>query len=183
MSATAATLRDIVAAASERLIQAGIGEPVAALDAEVLARHALGWDRGAYFARRADPAPDGFGPSFAPLIERRAQREPVHLILGLREFWGRDFEVTRDTLIPRPETELIIEEALLRFAPGPPSRIADIGTGTGCLAVTLALEFPASHVQAIRHLRGGARRRAPQRRTSWRAGAGAPRRRELPRAP
>jgi release factor glutamine methyltransferase len=109
----------------------------------------LGWDRAAIVARRRDEAPDGFDAAFSPLLARRATREPVAYILGEREFWGLPFEVTRDVLIPRPETELIIEEALVAFGGGPPpATVIDACTGSGCLAITLAREFGGADVIA-----------------------------------
>lgn len=84
---------------------------------------------------------------FLAWVERRSAGEPAHLILGTCPFWGRSFLVSPATLIPRPETELLVETALaLNLPPSP--RAADIGTGTGCLAVTLALELPAARVLA-----------------------------------
>jgi peptide chain release factor 1 len=82
------------------------------------------------------------------LLARRERREPVAQILGIREFWGREFVVTSAVLTPRPETELVVEEAVLRFKGSPPQRVIDVGTGSGCLAVTLALEFPDAAVVA-----------------------------------
>jgi release factor glutamine methyltransferase len=132
------------------LERAGLPSDAAAIDAEVLAREALGWDRATYLARRHDPAPADFAASFERLIGRRALREPVSQILGRREFWGRDFEVTRDVLTPRPETELVVETALDTWPSGHPGplRVADAGTGSGCLAVTIACEWPGARVQA-----------------------------------
>ena len=101
-----------VRAARERLVAAGLADQHATFDAEVLARLALRWDRAEYLARRSDAPPPGFEAAYEPLVARRARREPVAQIAGYREFWGRDFEVTRDVLTPRPETELIVEEAL-----------------------------------------------------------------------
>jgi release factor glutamine methyltransferase len=160
-SSTTATLHDQVRAARERLVAAGLADQHATFDAEVLARLALGWDRAEYLARRGDAPPAGFDEAYEPLVARRALREPVAQIAGYREFWSRDFEVTRDVLTPRPETELIVEEALAFRAcvageaagsvpgdggrPSPderPWRVVDVGTGSGCLAVTLALEMP-----------------------------------------
>jgi release factor glutamine methyltransferase len=69
------------------------------------------------------------------------------MILGVREFWGLDFEVTPDVLVPRPESEFIVEEALTEF-PSPPRLMVDVGTGTGCLAIALSREFPASRTIA-----------------------------------
>ena len=139
-------LHDQIAEGRRRLVSAGFRAEEAAIDAEVLARHVLGWDRARLFAHGREPAPDGFTSQFDDAIARRAEREPVALIVGVREFWGRDFAVTRATLVPRPETELIVEEAL-RCLPAGPATIVDIGTGSGCLAVTLAADRPA--VRAI----------------------------------
>jgi release factor glutamine methyltransferase len=141
------TLHQRIAAARRHLEDAGLGADTAAIDAEVLARHLLGWDRAQLLSRHRDSPPPGFDPRYQDLIERRARREPVALITGTREFWGRDFAVTRDTLVPRPETELIVEEALQLLPPGP-STVIDIGTGSGCLAVTLAAERPLARVVA-----------------------------------
>ena len=157
------TLHDTVRAARERLVAAGLAEQHATIDAEVLARLALGWDRAEYLARRSDAPPSGFQSAYDPLVARRARREPVAQIAGYREFWNRDFEVSRDVLTPRPETELIVEEALAIHASaaaesaalhGPASssvrswRVVDVGTGSGCLAVTLALELSGVDVLA-----------------------------------
>src|SRR4051812_112266 len=163
----AVTLHDRVRAARERLAGAGLADQHASFDAEVLARLALGWDRAEYLARRSDAPPDGFEAAYEPLVARRVLREPVAQIAGYREFWSRDFEVTRDVLTPRPETEMIVEEALaLRTAressaapempadhptavlPRRPWRVVDVGTGSGCLAVTLALEMPETDMLA-----------------------------------
>src|SRR5690349_19092727 len=105
-------LRAAIQQARDELIGAGIDGAEAALDAVLLARQALGWDRATLVARLAEPAPPGFDAAFRPLLERRRQREPMAYILGLQEFWGRDFRVGQGVLIPRPETELLVEEAL-----------------------------------------------------------------------
>ena len=141
------TLHEHITAARRQLEAAGIRAEAAALDADVLARHVLGWDRAQLLSRNRDAAPAAFTERYQPLIARRARREPVALITGSREFWGRDFEVTRDTLVPRPETELIVEEALQRL-PDRAATIIDVGTGTGCLAVTLAAERTRDRVVA-----------------------------------
>jgi release factor glutamine methyltransferase len=143
-----ATVAERLADARSRLEAAGISPADAALDAEVLARHVLGWDRAALLVRGREHEPHGFASAFEPLIARRIQREPVAQIVGVREFWERDFEVTRDVLVPRPETEIIVEEAL-RFAREHPCRtVIDVGTGSGCLAVTIACELPEVRVLA-----------------------------------
>lgn len=142
-----AHLRD----ARARLAAAGIPATEAALDAELLARHALEWDRVTLVAHLPDPAPAGFAESYAALVDRRAAREPLAYIRGIQEFWGRNFGVGPGVLIPRPESELIIEEALAwaqdRAGDGR-VRVLDIGAGSGCLAITLALELPGASVTA-----------------------------------
>ena len=147
----APALADRVARAGDRFAHAGVGADEAAADAEVLARHVLGWDRATYLARRRDPAPPGFEVRYSPLADRRARREPVSIITGRREFWGLAFAVGPAVLAPRPETELIVEMALELFGDqrGAPLAIADVGTGSGCLAVTLAREFPRAAVTAV----------------------------------
>ena len=106
------TVHGHVRQARERLAAAGIPAEEAALDAELLARHVLGWDRATLLARSVDEAPAGFDAPYETVIERRRRREPVAYITGRQEFWGRDFVVGPGVLIPRPETELIVEEAL-----------------------------------------------------------------------
>jgi release factor glutamine methyltransferase len=142
------TVAERLADARARLEAAGISSADAAFDSEVLVRHALGWDRAALLARSREPEPPDFPTRLDVLIARRIEREPVAQIVGVREFWGRDFEVTRDVLVPRPETEIVIEEAL-QFAREQPCRtVADVGTGSGCLAVTIASELPDVRVVA-----------------------------------
>jgi len=136
--------------ARERLVRAGISNQEAALDAEVLARHVLNCDRATFLTRARDPLPSAFGRLFDELVQRRMAREPIAYIVGFREFWGLDFDVTPDVLIPRPETELVIEEALSSCPHKPLVRnIIDVGTGSGCLAVILAVEFASASVIAI----------------------------------
>jgi release factor glutamine methyltransferase len=144
LSAAAASARDL-------LVGAGFAPNDAWRDAVVIARSVLGRDEAEWLVRSRDAAPPGFVEAYLRLIERRAAREPVAYITGRREFYGRTFRVTPDVLIPRPETELIIEEAL-RSVAGRASndapRIIDVGTGSGCLAITLALELPSAEVIA-----------------------------------
>ncbi|HOC17833.1 MAG TPA: peptide chain release factor N(5)-glutamine methyltransferase [Vicinamibacterales bacterium] len=145
-----ATPRQLAALGRARLAGAGIEPGEAAMDAELLLREALGgWDRARFLAHQDDPATERTGPAFEALIERRARREPISLVLGRREFWGLEFRVTRDVLTPRPETELVVEEALACAATLPRrASVADVGTGSGCLAVSLAIELPAASVLA-----------------------------------
>ena len=141
-------LLDKLTAARATLIAAGVPPGDAANDVDLFARRILGWDRVRLITDQTEDAPPALEPRFSEWIDRRAHREPTTYIVGLREFWGLDFEVTPDVLIPRPETEFIVEEALPLLAAMAEPRIADIGTGCGCLAVTLAHESPRAQVVA-----------------------------------
>ena len=109
------------------------------LDAELLMAHDLQIERSELLLKLPElDAPD----EFAVLVERRRQAEPVAHIIGRKEFWGLDFEVTPDVLIPRPDSELLIEEAVRLHAAAPPQRIVDLGTGSGALVLAALHEFP-----------------------------------------
>ncbi len=142
------TLADRLAQARATLAAAGIAPDEAAIDADLYARTLLGWDRARLLAEQRGPMPAALEPRFSDWIARRSRREPSAYILGVREFWGLDFRVSPDVLIPRPETEFIVEEALpvLRALESP--RVADIGTGSGILAVAIAHEIPDCSVLA-----------------------------------
>ena len=148
MTPPPATLYEVLSAARARLVAAGIRPDEATIDVDLLACTILGWDRAKLLAERSLPAPPQLEPTFSDWIARRELREPSAMIVGTREFWGLDFIVSPAVLIPRPETELAVEEAiaLLRGVAG--ARIADIGTGSGCIAVALAHELPHAHVVA-----------------------------------
>lgn len=138
-------VRETINAARARLVSAGIDNGEAGRDANLFARHLLGWDRPTLMMRETDEAGPNFSAQYDAMIERRARREPAAYIRGIQEFWDRDFDVAEAALIPRPETELIIEEllkAVPQDLPTRPMRLADVGTGTGCLAITAALELP-----------------------------------------
>ena len=141
-----------------RLREAGVGSFT--LAAEVLLMHATASDRAWLFAHPEHVlAPDVAARYFA-LVDRRAAGEPTQYITGKQEFWGLDFEVAPPVLIPRPETEHVIEVVLARLgerglkidmktgAPRETMYVADIGTGSGCLAVALAYELPHARVYA-----------------------------------
>jgi release factor glutamine methyltransferase len=143
------SLRQALTGARSSLRNAGLDE--AGIEAEVLLRHVLGFDRATLFKKLDEPLPDEPRVVFEGLIARRQAGEPTAYITGHREFYGRDFEVTPATLIPRPETELLAEaviEAAGRLAGLRGPLIADVGTGSGIIAVTLALELPRAEVYA-----------------------------------
>jgi release factor glutamine methyltransferase len=134
-----------LAAARARLEAAGISPREAAVDVDLFAREALGWDRAQLLAEQRGPTPSTLEPTFSAWLTRRERREPSAYIIGSREFWGLAFRVTPDVLIPRPETEFIVEETLALVQSGhAASRIAEIGTGSGAIAVSLATELPST---------------------------------------
>jgi release factor glutamine methyltransferase len=169
------SVHERIADARQALLRAGLTVEDARLDAEVLARHALGWDRARLVADGRDPMPADVDREYSALIERRATREPVAFITGRREFWGLDFDVSPDVLIPRPETELIVEAACDRLSRRDAVRtIVDVGTGSGCLAIALAHEFPQARVlatdisaAALGIAAGNARRHRVERRVTF----------------
>jgi len=123
--------------------------PTARLDAEVLLAHTQGWSRARLLAEGAAPLEPELGRAFAALVARRAELEPVAYLVGAREFYGLALEVTPDVLVPRPETELLVEAALERARGRGALRIADIGTGSGAIAVALAHCLPQALVDAV----------------------------------
>jgi release factor glutamine methyltransferase len=134
-----------VTAARQRLRAAGISQAESDLDARLLAQHVLGWTTERFLTDAQVTEPDGFTPRYDTLVARRATREPLAYIVGTREFWGLDFEVSPAVLIPRPSTELIVEAILDRFPDRhAPLRVADVCTGCGCVAVAIAHERPNS---------------------------------------
>jgi len=135
---------DALDAAVARLAAAGVPEPRA--DAEVLLAYALDTTRAGVVARGRDALRPAVGAVFAALVARRAAREPVHYLVAEREFWSLPFAVDPRVLVPRPETELVVETAL-RVAPHR-GRLLDVGTGSGAIAAALARELPAARVWA-----------------------------------
>lgn len=128
--------------------RAQLASDEAALEAELLLAAALGRPRSWLYAHAdAVPAADA-ATRFAELIARRAAGEPVAYLLGRRGFWTLELEVGPDCLIPRPETELLLEHALLRLPLDVPVRVADLGTGSGALALAVASERPRAEVWA-----------------------------------
>lgn len=121
----------------------------ARIEARSLAVHAWQVETAWLIAHDTDVPDAARAATFRALLEQRLAGRPVAHLTGRREFYGRDFRVTPDVLIPRPETELLVDQALLHLLPGQPLRVLDLGTGSGCVAVTLALERPQAIVTAV----------------------------------
>jgi release factor glutamine methyltransferase len=136
--------------ARQVLRTAGATAAEAKLDASHLAQHALGWDPARLLTSGIEQAPADFLDRFTALVARRATHEPVAYILGYKEFWHLRFDVSPHVLIPRPETEFLVEAALDRLR-GPQfaeAVIADVCTGSGCVAIALAVERPGIRIVA-----------------------------------
>jgi release factor glutamine methyltransferase len=120
-----------------------------ALDARLLLQHVTGLSQADLIARSDEPVSDANTKAFRALVERRARHEPVSRIIGAREFYGRQFEVTPDVLDPRADTEVLIEAALALLPQDKPLRLLDLGTGSGIIAITLLAERPIATALAI----------------------------------
>lgn len=135
------------------------------LEARMLMQYATGWSRVSLISRGLDELPVVKMQLFSDLVGRRLSGEPMAYIIGVREFYGRDFKVNPNVLIPRPDTETLIEWVLneCHLAAQQPLEVLDLGVGSGAIAVTLACERPArfkSHITlrqmliSCRHIRG-----------------------------
>lgn len=145
------TVNDCVNDAAGRLITAGFSPDEARRDASVLARHALGWSLTEWAAGLREPAPPALPERLLAAVGRRATREPIAYITGVREFYGREFRVTPAVLVPRPETEWLVEQAIVAIAAARRRTapiVVDVGTGSGCIAITIALAHPHARVLA-----------------------------------
>jgi release factor glutamine methyltransferase len=141
------TVADALAAAAARLTAAGIEN--ASLDAELLLRHVLEWDRASVIARARSPLDFAAETALHRLVEARASRRPLQHLTGTQAFWRHDFLVTPDVLIPRPETEVLVEAALAAIKGIHAPVVVDVGTGSGCIALSLAAERPDAEVHAV----------------------------------
>jgi release factor glutamine methyltransferase len=119
------------------------------LDAELLLEYVTGLTRTSFRAAPERELPAAAGWSFQQLVKRRMQGEPVAYILGQQEFWSLLFEVSPAVLIPRPETELLVERALAHLPMQKPMTVVDLGTGSGAIAISIACERPAASIEAI----------------------------------
>jgi release factor glutamine methyltransferase len=140
------TISEIIAEAAARLGAHGVEN--ARLDAEVLLCHVLGKDRAWLIAHYPDRFDAAHERAFTQVIQRRAGREPLQYITGEQEFWGIPFRVTRDVLIPRPETELVVETVLKHITRTAAPVIIDLCTGSGCIAVSIARELALARIFA-----------------------------------
>ncbi|MFA5129702.1 MAG: peptide chain release factor N(5)-glutamine methyltransferase [Patescibacteria group bacterium] len=146
------TIRDLLLAAEKRLrpkkIRCATDADEGWLDAEVLMAFTLKKDRSWIIAHGTDCLSPYLESQFFKLVLRREQREPIAYIIGHKDFYGRSFLVNPHVLIPRPETELIIDECKRLYRPSDRFLFLDIGTGSGAIAVTVAKEFPRSQIIA-----------------------------------
>lgn len=141
------TINDAVVWAEKQLVAAEVDSP--RLSAELLAAKAFGLSRLGLIMRAKDKPDDAHLTAFRELVSRREKGEPAAYILGEKEFFGLTFRVTPDVLIPRPETELIVEEVQRLFSANASFAFADFGAGSGALAVALAHEFSAARGLAV----------------------------------
>ncbi len=168
------TIRSLLFSGRRQLQQAGLAQ--ASWDALILLAFLLNQEKEFVLSHPDQMIPAARVARFQKLLLARQQRTPLQYLCGTQEFWGRTFRVNPAVLIPRPETELLVERALAcreklkNLAQGGPLRVADIGTGSGCLAITLALELEGSSVlaldcsaSALRTARRNARALAPSR--------------------
>ena len=138
------TVSEALAQARRRLA----GFTAGALEADILLRHVLGVDRAWLYANGGQRLDDSAQQRYLDLVRRRREGEPIAYITGVREFWSLPLRVSPDVLIPRPETELLVEVALSFIPENSPCRVADLGTGSGAVALAIASERRSCEVHA-----------------------------------
>jgi release factor glutamine methyltransferase len=121
----------------------------ASRDSNLLLQHAMNARREDLMAWPERTLPEEQRIAFEALLAERLRAVPIQYLRGVQEFYGREFLVTTDVLIPRPETELLIDEVKKKIEAATSARILDVGTGSGAIAVTLAAELPAAHITAV----------------------------------
>ena len=144
-SDTAPTVASLLQTSAEQLKGSSLS---ARLDAEVLLAHALGWQRARLYGESGQTVRPEIVQRFAALIEERQTGRPVAQLVGTREFWSLELTVTPDTLVPRQETEMLVELALNRIPQGSTGRVLELGTGSGAVALALASERPGLEIVA-----------------------------------
>ena len=141
-------IADVLLSAVQAFDYAGFDTPQ--MDARLLLCHAAGISHAQLISIMQEPASTEMQRVFASLVSRRLANEPVHRIIGMREFYGRDFILGPDALIPRPDTETLVDVVLEKIGDhGQPLSILDLGTGSGVIALTLACEFSKAQVTAV----------------------------------
>lgn len=140
------TIQQLISSSTEKLSRTSES---ARLDAEVLLAFVLGKNRSYLRAWNDKELDEKVVSQFETLISKRLQGEPIAYLTGTREFWSRDFFVSSDVLIPRPDTEILIEHCLTQIPTDLPVQILDLGTGSGIIAITLACERPNAKVIAV----------------------------------
>jgi release factor glutamine methyltransferase len=142
------TVLEVIQRSTEYLAKRGVDSP--RLQIELLLAHVLQLPRLKLYLNFERPLADGELATLRELVRRRGEREPLQHLVGTACFFGLEFEVNRDVLIPRPETEVLVEHALQQLSTraSRPARVLDLGTGSGCLAITLAVKAPAVSVHA-----------------------------------
>lgn len=144
------TVQNLIDRATARIAAAlGLEQRDARLDARVLAAHVLSVDAAWLIAHDTDIPSEARIAAFECLLAGRLEGMPIAYLVGSREFYGRRFEVSAHVLIPRPATERLVELALARIPGDRIVDVLDLGTGSGCIAITLALERPLAHVTAV----------------------------------
>jgi release factor glutamine methyltransferase len=140
------TVIEVIKKTSEFFVSKGIESP--RLNAELLVGHALGLPRMRLYIEFERPVSDAELATIREFVRRRGKREPLQHIVGYTEFFGLKLKTDRRALIPRPETELLVETVVSRLNP-PPGRVLDLGTGSGAIALALASKFPEARVTAV----------------------------------
>jgi release factor glutamine methyltransferase len=143
------TAREAFIQASSFLLQNQV--PDAAICAELLLQHLLQWDRTTMLLRWEEPFPQNRMSEWLQLMDRKAAGEPVQYIIGIQEFYGLHFQVNPAVLIPRPETELLVEQVIQRgneLWPGGSPKLVDIGSGSGAIPISIAVHCPLWQVSS-----------------------------------
>lgn len=142
------TIEGALRRASSRFTEAGIEQPRD--EAEILLANLMGWNRLKLFLARFSPLGKDLAPAFEKVVERRAGGEPAAYIIGSKEFYGLEFAVNREVLIPRPETELLVD-SILEWARGRAGGVSgiDLGSGSGNLVIALAYHLPQALFYAV----------------------------------
>jgi release factor glutamine methyltransferase len=169
------TVAELLREIERQLERAGVSS--AGLDAETLLRHVTGWDRARVFLETSSTVAGDVETRVRELAGERARRRPLQHLTGHQAFWRHEFEVTPDVLIPRPETELLVEAALECLRPRTAPTVIDVGTGSGCIAISLAAERADARVigvdvsaAALAVAERNAERIGVTRRVAWRLG-------------